>query len=129
MFRFLCNTIAGIVFIVWKKYSFKIRCNTVISGTLAYLDERADRDAISKMPMTYYIPIYEYEVDNMVYHVRADKYSYDATKFKHQEACDIKYNPKKPSECLVDGKRAKCILETQRSNEKPILERIRRGNI
>ena len=129
--------VAGMLFLIGRNIAFKGRCSAIGTAKLLYLDEveakgggkaGAGRAIVNERGIIY-IPIYEYEVDNMIYHIRPEKESRDPNKFKHGEVCEIKYNPKKPSECTMGGKIARCTLEMEKSNEKEIYERIRRGNI
>ena len=121
--------VAGILFLTGRGIAFRCRCTASGSAKVSYLDEIEARRSRAAEKSVVYVPVYEYEVDNMIYHFRIAKESRDPNKFKHGQEYKIKYNPKKPSECTMDGMIARCVLQMEKSNEKEILERIRRGNI
>ena len=121
--------VAGILFLIIRGIAFKCRCTAIGSAKVSYFDEIEARRSRAAEKSVVYIPVYEYEVDNIIYHIRIAQESRDPNKFKHGQEYKIKYNPKKPSECTLNGQKARCVLQMEKSNEKEILERIRRGNI
>lgn len=84
---------------------------------MAYVDERSERSTTINKYIDYYVPIYEYVVDGKVFHAEAREYSNNSAKFQHGSKCTIKYNPNKPGECFINGKKCKKVLEYENEPE------------
>ncbi len=104
---------------LYRLKTSKNRCTADAEGILSHLDERTEMDRYSRKYVSYYVPIYEYRVRGIVYHAEVAEFSNNPASFKVKAGCSVKYNPEKPGECFVGGKKAKNVLEYREEDVYP----------
>ena len=79
------------------------RCSEKTIGKVISINVKTDMGANGRF-RNCYVPVYEYYVDDVVYQAIAKEYSSNAGAFKLGTEGTVRYNPKKPGECVVNGK-------------------------
>jgi len=101
--------IAAIVLLVLSAYFYinsiikKKLCTASVNGTIVFVEERVERDA-GRAKRSYFVPLYQYEVDGKTYTAYGSKFGKTFEQFKVGESDEIKYNPANPEVCVVNGK-------------------------
>ena len=122
-------TLLGLVILAVAVYFIREKtllnlCTAETEAVLSHVDECEAREANYVKVVSYsaakfyYVPIYEFRVDGMVYRVRTKDYTSNPATIRDKTTCKVKYNPRRPAECFLDGKKGKVIMTFEEENGK-----------
>ena len=89
------------VWFLFSQSQFKEKCVEEADAVLVFFEEKVDIDPMTKRGTILYFPVYQYTVNGMIYHAKAQDYLRKSPTTQLNTHCLVRYNPKKPEECLI----------------------------
>lgn len=91
------------LFLMLKSLLLSRRCSESVTGTVVQIGERVDQ-TMPRCYKAYYFPVYAYQVDGVEYRSAGKEYSRKRDKFEVGAQGEVRYNPNKHSECVINDK-------------------------
>lgn len=89
----------------------KEQCTEETDAVVIFFEEKVDIDPMTKRGTILYFPVYQYVVNGMIYHAKAQDFIRKTPASLLNTHCMVKYNPEKPEECLIHDRRAIKVAE------------------
>ena len=89
----------GLCLLVSERYT-RLRCSKTVTGKIVYIETRSEIVGRGSR-ITYYYPVYEYEVDCYIYHGKPRQYSKYENWYQIGECATVAYNPHNPEEIVI----------------------------
>lgn len=107
------------VWFLFSQSQFKEKCVEEADAVLVFFEEKVDIDPMTKRGTILYFPVYQYTVNGMIYHAKAQDFLRNSPTTQLNTHCLVKYNPKKPEECLIHNRKAQKVATFQEESFVP----------